>query len=68
VRKHNVDMENAETIEKWMCSVLETLPTLNIDPQEDYLNLVEDQDSRSYNRNKPFQATIKVCYSGQSYL
>lgn len=64
VTRHNVDMENQETIDMWVDKVLSAICDIDIVISTDYLPQSLDGylESDSFHRNRPFTATIKVNY------
>ena len=61
VDRHNVDMENDETIERWIEKVLSSLGDVDMMESQDYLpQSLNTQQADVFTRSNPFYATIKV--------
>ena len=61
VDRHNVDMENEETIERWIEKVLSSLGDVDMMESQDYLpQSLNTQQTDVFTRSNPFYATIKV--------
>ncbi|XP_067932477.1 sulfite reductase [NADPH] flavoprotein alpha-component-like isoform X2 [Watersipora subatra] len=59
VARHNVDMEDQNTIDQWMEKVLSAITVLNIDESIDYLpKSMESELAFKFHRNNPFMANI----------
>ncbi|XP_066292774.1 NADPH oxidoreductase A-like isoform X2 [Branchiostoma lanceolatum] len=60
VPRSDVDQEDWSVIDSWIDAVLDVLPVVAIEATLDYLSLVAVSCDQSYNRTRPFMATMTV--------
>lgn len=60
MQRHDVDMENQETIDMWISQVIRALSGVEVNASKDYLPQVLHNDESMFNRNNPFMAQITV--------